>query len=171
MTGRSRADLVLIGQQPDEPGRALKYDPRYCEEIRLLAQDGKFPETWCATIGIHKVTLYRWADDHPEFEEAVMIAWVLLQSFWTKYAVTNLTNTDLRGNVLIRMLQRRFPGLYGGDTQIEGTLEHFMARNAKTAAAPEAVQAPGDQPIMQNREAMLARIAELEQRVKHREAK
>ena len=169
MNGRPRAELVVIGQQADEPGRALKYDPKYCEAIRMMAQAGEFPETWCATIGIHKVTLYRWADDHPEFEEAVMIAWVLLQSFWTKYAVDNMKNTDLRGNVLIRMLQRRFPGLYGGDTQIEGTLEHFMARNAKPAAAPEAVRDPGDQPIMQNREAMLARIAELEQRVKHRE--
>ena len=168
MTGRSRADLVLIGQQPDEPGRALKYDPKYCEAIRMMAQAGEFPETWCATIGIHKVTLYRWADDHPEFEEAVMIAWVLLQSFWTKYAVTNLTNTDLRGNVLIRMLQRRFPGLYGGDTQIEGTLEHFMARNTKTAAAPAPEANQPDIPIT-DRDAMLAKIAKLQDRLKQRE--
>ena len=97
-----------------------------------------------------------------------MVAWVLLQSFWTKYATANLTNTDLRGNVLIRMLQRRFPGLYGGDTQIEGTLEHFMARNAKTAAAPAPEANQPDTPIT-DREAMLAKIAKLQDRLKQRE--
>ena len=170
MTGRSRADLVLIGQQPDEPGRALKYDPRYCEEIRLLAQDGKFPETWCATIGIHKVTLYRWADEYPEFEEAIRIAWVVLQDYWTRFAVTSIVTKDINQGILNTILKGRFPSLYSNKPEIlEGTLEHFEARN-KPKPTPAAVPGQAPQPI-RNREAILAEIAVLQERLKQREAK
>lgn len=48
----SRNHLVAIGQKPGAEGRARKYDPKYCDDVRLYAQEGLFPESWCARIGI-----------------------------------------------------------------------------------------------------------------------
>ena len=169
MRGKARTDLVLIGQQADEPGRALKYEPHYCDDVRIWAQEGKFPETWCARIGIHRATFYRWANDNPEFEEAILQAWVILQHYWTEYAVRELKNKDLKSAVLLTILKARFPRLYGRPEILEGTLEHFQARNApEPAPLPAAGQT--DHGIT-SREALQARVAELQDRMKQRETK
>lgn len=163
-----RAFLITIGQQPGQPGRAGKYNPEYCDLIKVLAQEGKFPETWCATMGIHRSTLYAWADVHPDFEEAVLQAWALLQHYWTEYAAQHLKDTNLRSTVLIRILASRFPRLYGRPEILEGTLEHFVARNAVNPTE-EANAAPEDQQLAAGqREAIEARIAELQKRLNER---
>lgn len=172
MASAPRNFLINIGQKPGDPGRALKYDPVYCDLIKGLAEVGGFPETWCAKIGIHWGTLYRWADEYPEFEEAVRQAWVLLQHYWTTYAQDNLKNTDLRSTVLITLLRQRFPSIYGVQKAPQGTLEHFLARNeAPPQPAPGTLSAgDGDgMDVLTPRETILARIEELQQRMKDRE--
>ena len=82
----SRSFLTLIGQQAGETGRAMKYDPAMCDQVRMMAQEGMLPEEWCAHIGISMATLYRWANEHPEWEDAVVIGWHLLAAFYAKKA-------------------------------------------------------------------------------------
>ena len=170
----TRNHLARIGQKPDDPGRALKYDPRYCDLVKQLAEAGGFPETWCAKIGIHWVTLYRWANEYPDFEEAVKQAWVILQHFWTTYAQDNLKNTDLRSTVLITILRQRFPSIYGVHKHPQGTLENFLARNdPPPAPAPGKLGAgEGDgTDHMTPRDVILQRIADLQKRLDQRNEK
>lgn len=170
--GGRRNFLINIGQRPEDPSRAKKYDPIYCDLVRKLAEAGAFPETWCAKIGIHWATLYRWADEEPEFEEAVKQGWVLLQHYWTTYAQNNLANTDLRSTVLIKILTSRFPRLYGNAKAPEGTLEHFLARHdpppMPTPGKLGAGEGDGIDSAAPPRDVILQRIAELEKRLRER---
>ena len=105
------AHLRAIGQQPGEPGRASKYDPAkgYGQRIRDLAQAGEFPEVWVAACGVTKQTLRNWCEAHPEFQEDMVIAFELLEAFWSRMPLSHLTNPDLRSTVLMETLRRRFP--------------------------------------------------------------
>jgi hypothetical protein len=105
--------MILIGQQPGDEGRASKYDPEHCMTIRLLAQDGKFPEEWAAHIGVHMGTLRNWANTHPEFREAVLIARVLITTWWTDRARKYAEGKKGNQLVLVEVLRKRFPELYG----------------------------------------------------------
>ena len=125
--------MRIIGQQPGTEGRANKYDPAHCDTVRELAQEGKFPETWCATIGISKSTLYSWSDLHPEFQEACEIGWILLAHFWAEYTRKNLTNPDLKTAPLLKVLSTRFPSIYGKNPRF--TEENFLQRNLDLTAA------------------------------------
>lgn len=123
----SRSFLTLIGQQAGETGRALKYDPAMCDQVRMLAQDGLLPEEWCAHLGISMATLYRWANEYPEWEEAIVISWHLLAAFYAKKARENLNNPDLKATVLMEIMRKRFPSIWGKDPR--GTQDHFEGRD------------------------------------------
>lgn len=144
---RFRSNITLIGQQPGEPGRALKYDQAFCDRVRDFAQRGMWPEEWCAHLGISMTTLYRWANEHPEWEEAIIIGWHLLSAHYARLARENLLNPDLRATVLMEVLRKRFPGIWGRDPK--GTQDHFEARNRtadgeKPLLDPSEVRAASD---------------------------
>lgn len=109
---------------------ALKYEPVYCEVVRTMAQEGKFPEEWCVRIGVTANTLYNWANKYPEFEDAMHIAWHLLASYWAMQARMAATG-GIPGSsptVLLALLQRRFPQIWGKNGG-RLTQEHFETRN------------------------------------------
>ena len=125
-----------------------------------MAQDGKFPEEWSAELGVTMATIYRWANEYPEFDEAVLISWHLLHAYWARYARENLNNPDLKAGLLMEMLRKRFPSTWGKDPQ--NTQTHFEARNKAQA---------GDQPLLDPSEVRTASdeaindaIAKLEER-------
>lgn len=158
---RTRANIMLIKPQPGEQ-RALKYDPEFCWTIRTLAQDGKFPESWCAEIGVTMSTIYRWADEYSEFNEAVEISWHLLNHFWTEYAVTNLSNIDLRSTVLLELLRKRFPETWG--KQPRNTLGNFQNRHATPEGQSATGAAPAMSPPNQTEADIMARLEQLRRR-------
>lgn len=125
--------MVSIGQKAGESGRANKYDPAHCDTVRALAQDGHFPESWCATIGISKSTLYVWADKYPDFAQACEIGWILLAHYWTDFTRKNLTNPDLKTAPLLKVLSTRFPSIYGKNPRF--TEDNFRDRNLDLTAA------------------------------------
>lgn len=104
--------LSMIGQQPGEVGRATKYDPDFCLVVRELAQRGEFPEAWAAEMGVTLNTMRNWSRNHPEFAEAVVIGYHLLQTYWTRDLVANRLNPNARPG-LYGLIIRRLPALYG----------------------------------------------------------
>lgn len=112
MAEPNRAFLARIGQQSGEAGRATKYAPEFCDTIRMLAQEGEFPETWAAMIGVTLGTMRRWASEHDEFREAVVIAHHLLQSYWIRDLAKNRHNKNAKVGIYA-LIMRRFPALYG----------------------------------------------------------
>lgn len=108
------ASLRAMGQQPGEAGPAIKYDPAkgYGQRIRDLAQAGEFPEVWVAKCGVTKQTLRTWCEAHPEFQEDMVIAFALLEAFWSRMPLRHLTNPDLRSTVLMETLGKRLPSTW-----------------------------------------------------------
>ena len=66
-------------------GRPTKYKPEYCQAIKdffnipptqiidekTVAVDLPFIQSFSRIIGVSKSTLYKWAEDHPDFSDAL----------------------------------------------------------------------------------------------------
>lgn len=106
-----KCEIVPIAPKPR--GGQTKYDPEYCWTIRLLAQEGKLVEEWCAEIGVSRATLYRWADEHPEFRDAWEIAKTLLRAYYTRKGREGMNDAKFRSHAWAFFVTRRFPDLWG----------------------------------------------------------
>lgn len=103
-----------------------KYDGGISMRILAMAEGGKFPEEWCAEIGITMRTLYVWANEYPEVAEAVEAAWHLLHAYWARLLRENMMNPALRQTTILHVMAKRFPATWGQAPN--NTLEHFLAR-------------------------------------------
>lgn len=65
-------------------GRPTKYKPEYCEQIIEHMKDGDSLTSFAAKIRIPKATVYRWAEQNPEFRDAIHIAQQLSEAWWEK---------------------------------------------------------------------------------------
>ncbi len=167
---RRRANIIPVSGDDYKGSNALKYDPEHCWTVRDLAQKGKFPETWCAEIGVTMQTLWNWANRYPEFDEAVRIAWHLLHHYWTEKAASLLTHPTAKQTLLLEIMRKRFPETWGENPR--NTLEAWQFRprevldegeeggEAALDVSPEALGGMTDDDIQQ-------RIAALEARRKH----
>lgn len=158
---RKRANIMLIGPQPGEQ-RALKYDPEFCWTVRLMGQEGKFPEEWCARLGITMSTLYQWSNIYPDFDQAVREAWHLLNAYWTAKArdvvEKPLLYSDLKATIFLEILRKRFPETWGKNAR--NTQETFENRNTDPEGDGTA------SPLTDPNRLRDAKIDELEQRLR-----
>lgn len=65
-------------------GRPTTYDPKYCDEIITFMSDGSHVIEFAAEIGTHKATLYRWAEEHEEFRDALEVAKTKSLRWWIR---------------------------------------------------------------------------------------
>lgn len=167
---RKRANIMLICAQPGND-RALKYDPEMCWRVRDMAQNGMFPEEWCADLGVTMSTLFQWANDHAEFDEACRIGWHLLNAYYTKKAREVIEKpslySDLKATVFLEILRKRFPESWGKNAR--NTQETFENREITTPDDQERAKSPLSDPDAIKQATMdqiNARIAALEARRK-----
>ena len=52
-------------------GRPTDYDPAYCDEVVSFLAEGYSLAAFAGKIGVARSTVYKWADEHPEFSDAV----------------------------------------------------------------------------------------------------
>lgn len=132
-----------------------------------MAEVGMFPEEWCVELGISMRTLYSWANERPEFEEAVEAAWHVLHAYCARLVRQNLANPSLRQNALLQVMAKRFPSTWGQAPT--NTLDHFLARNApapNVTASPEASSPDAQKPM--SRQGILERTKVLMDRMADR---
>lgn len=161
---RSRFQALVPADQTRDYGPANKYDEEHCWTVRTMAQEGMFPEEWCAELGVTLPTLYNWANAYPEFEQAVHEAWWLLRAFWTKKARDSIQGVGMPPSVLMSVLEKRFPDTWGKNPR--NTHETFERRNEVEASDTAGAQAIRDAKTTD----IEARIKELEARRKHEES-
>ena len=65
-------------------GRPPDYKPEYCEQLIKHMQDGFSYESFAASIGTHRSTLYNWEKQYPEFLDTKKIAMEMCQFWWEK---------------------------------------------------------------------------------------
>ena len=129
-----------------------------------MARHGMFPEEWCAEIGVSMRTIYVWANEWPEFEEAIELAWHLLHAYWARLMRQNIANPAFRQNAALKVMAKRFPATWGAEPR--NTLEHFLARNTPDAGSPEHLCSNCERLRNMTDDELRERIKELEERRK-----
>ena len=148
MSGKRFAALVPT-ERPPKYGPANKYNPTYCQRVKDLAQQGKFPEEWVAELGVVLATIYNWANEHPEFEMALHEAHWVLRAHWTRAVRMSVQGEGMAPSTLALLLQRRFPDTWGKNSI--NFHKHFEERNS-----------PNDPHVIEG--ATLARLQQMDDR-------
>ena len=63
-------------------GRPTKYDPKYCETVVEYMQDGYSVTAFAGHIGVARSTVFRWADEHEEFSDALKAGQAMAAKWW-----------------------------------------------------------------------------------------
>lgn len=104
-----------------------KYHDRIPNLVLGMSRKGMFPEEWCAELGISMRTLFVWANERAEFEDAVEAGWHILHAYWARLLRENITNPAFRQTAALQVMAKRFPATWGQTPR--NTLEHFTSRN------------------------------------------
>lgn len=64
---------TLRGRAVSKGGAPSKFRSEYVEVARNLCEMGAIDVEVAKALGVHKVTLYRWCAEHPEFSEAMQV--------------------------------------------------------------------------------------------------
>lgn len=62
--------------------RPSKYDPAYCDAVIAHCSEGASLTSFAASIDVCRATINVWADEHPEFLEAVKRAKAKCAAWW-----------------------------------------------------------------------------------------
>lgn len=142
-----------------------KYDGTQGPRIMEMAEQGLWPEEWCAELGIRMSTLYAWADRYPEFEEALHNAWVLLHAWAARTWRENLNNPNFRQTMFTAKMQRRLPSTFGAEPRV--TQEGYCDRNAEPEPVGEDAAEIEEDENSRELERINAKIAALKARRAH----
>lgn len=63
-------------------GRPSKYDPAYCEHVIDFLAQGYSITAFAGSVRVSRQTVYQWAEDHPEFSDALNIARAAAALWW-----------------------------------------------------------------------------------------
>ncbi|MCV6826014.1 MULTISPECIES: hypothetical protein [Halocynthiibacter] len=159
---------VLVEEEDPRAGNARKYDAElHCQMVRDLGQEGAFPAEWCANIGIHRSTLHRWANQHPEFDEALKQAWSLCQAWWERKNRESIGNPNAKTALIIETLRKRFPYSWGNNSAID-TEEDYRnrPRDITEDGTPKAEELSADEVASMDDDDLKEKIRVLQERLK-----
>ena len=63
-------------------GRPTTYDPKYCDEIVDFMEQGYSVTGFAGHIRVARSTIYKWADEHEEFSDALKTAQAVAGVWW-----------------------------------------------------------------------------------------
>lgn len=100
-------------------GRPTDYREEYCELVVELGRQGKSHAQISATIGQSRTTLYNWADQFPEFMNAMTRARELSQSWWEDQGQLGIWSKEFNPSAWAKSMSARFPDEYTDKTKTE----------------------------------------------------
>jgi hypothetical protein len=63
-------------------GRPSKYSPAYCDEVISFLSDGHSVTAFAGHIGVARSTVFKWADEIPEFSDALKVGQAKATALW-----------------------------------------------------------------------------------------
>lgn len=106
-------------------GRPTDYRPEYCALAVELGAQGKSLAQIGAACGVARVTLWQWAEKHPEFAAAIARARDLALAWWEEQAHIGMWESPegarLNPQLWSRSMAARFPDDYRESKKTEIT--------------------------------------------------
>lgn len=102
------ADERVDGIKPRLRGRPSEYRPEYCERVVELAKQGDGWAAYASEFEVDRATLYKWADQYPDFRTALNRAKVEEQIWWEKAGREALGAKHFNAAVWRTTMQARF---------------------------------------------------------------
>jgi hypothetical protein len=68
-------------------GRPSKYSDAYCTEVINCLAEGHSVTAFAGRIGVARSTVFKWADEHPEFSDALKTGQAKATEFWERILV------------------------------------------------------------------------------------
>lgn len=95
-----------------EVGRPTDYKPEYCEMVVALGREGKSHAQIAAAIGHCRQSLHNWADQFPEFMDAITHARELSQAWWEDQGQRGIWSKEFNASAWAKSMSARFPDDY-----------------------------------------------------------
>ena len=90
-------------------GRPTKYRPEMCEQVIDLGFTGASKVEIAFELGVTKSTLDNWADEYPDFLDAITRAREASQVWWEREGRSNLKTQGYQSSMWSRSMAARFP--------------------------------------------------------------
>ena len=100
-------------------GRPSEYKAEYCDQVIELGRDGKSPAQIAAALDVARMTLYLWADAHPEFMAAFTRARDLAQAWFEDKGQEGLFLPGFNASLWSKQVSSRYPDDYTEKRQLE----------------------------------------------------
>lgn len=89
-------------------GRPTKYRDEYCQEAIDYLAKGKSVTQLSAHIDVSKSTIYKWAEDHTEFSDALTRGQELSQAHWEGELCNMMYSKDVNAPLVKLYFANRF---------------------------------------------------------------
>jgi hypothetical protein len=104
-------------------GRPTSYRKEFCEKVRALGAKGKSKAQIAAALGVSRMTVDRWCDDHPLFCDAIAHARDSALAWWEdqaqKHMLEKAKGSKLNAHIWSRSMAARFPDDYRESSKVE----------------------------------------------------
>lgn len=101
-------------------GRPTLYKPEYCEMVVEKMAEGYTQVGFAGSIRVSEATIYNWANEHPEFFEALKIGKAVSAYYWETGAKRVAETGEGNAAMHIFGLKNRVPGEWRDRQEITG---------------------------------------------------
>ena len=92
-----------------EIGRPTKYKPEYIEEaLSFIGEQGKSVTQFAFHLRVSKSTVYLWAQEHPDFSDALTLAQEWSQACWETKLEDMMVTRDVNAPLVKLYFANRF---------------------------------------------------------------
>lgn len=91
-------------------GRPTDYKPEYCDLALSMGSEGCSVVELAVAIGVHRDTVYGWAETIPEFSDAFSRARDACQAWWERQGRVGLTTPGFNSSLWSKNMGCRFKG-------------------------------------------------------------
>lgn len=89
-------------------GRPTEYKSEYYDGVINAGAEGKSLTEFAASVDVWRQRLYEWADQFPEFADALKISRAKCRAFWEARGRENMANKEFNSSVWIFSMKSRF---------------------------------------------------------------
>lgn len=128
-------------------GRPSKYDQSYCDKVIACLGKGHSVTAFAGEIGVARSTVFKWAEEHPEFSDALKVGQAKAVAFWESALMSIARDGGGNATAAIFGLKNRaaddwrekvvneVSGPDGGPIEVEDMSKTDIARNIAFALA------------------------------------